>query len=403
MLYNNGADNVFIDLSVGGTNASANDSLGGTSATINVNYLTKGTSGSTFAASAPITVGAGTTYKNTAEGLIDAINNAGLGLSATFASAKQAGSAAINTATNANQLGGSGSDMGIMISGTGVGTGTNGAGEVGTLTAAGSDDLLGGSLTIVGADGSSHAIPLGTGNSTDTLANLAATINSANYGVTATYSATNHNVVFTSANSAVTVTGSGITDQISPLKSDTANLAITPNALAANTPGPLATITVGNPSDMLTSGQITILGNNNLDVGGGPITLGTPGLTDNLADLAAYINSQTAATPAIGLKALVNGTTLTISSTVNAGQAAIPTFTQGTLANAPAAMTPAVTVSTALTGTPTVKNAPYGGVVGSLTLGGSSTDTLSGTLNIGANTISLGTATGPTRPTPWPT
>jgi hypothetical protein len=99
----------------------------------------------------------------------------------------------------------------------------------------------------------------------------------------------------------------------------------------------------------------------------------------------------------------VNGTTLTISSTVNAGQAAIPTFTQGTLANAPAAMTPAVTVSTALTGTPTVKNAPYGGVVGSLTLGGSSTDTLSGTLNIGANTISLGTATGPTRPTPWPT
>jgi len=67
-----------------------------------------------------------------------------------------------------------------------VGTGTNGAGEIGTLSVNNDTDTLGGSLTIVGADGKSNAIVLGAANSTDTLSNLAATINSGNYGVTAT-------------------------------------------------------------------------------------------------------------------------------------------------------------------------------------------------------------------------
>jgi flagellin len=40
--YSSGANNVFVDLSKDGTNASASDSLSGTSTTINVSYLTKG-------------------------------------------------------------------------------------------------------------------------------------------------------------------------------------------------------------------------------------------------------------------------------------------------------------------------------------------------------------------------
>jgi hypothetical protein len=73
-------------------------------------------------------VGAGTTYANTAQGLINAINNAGLGLNATFTTAAQAGTAAVSDGLAANgTTAGTGSDTGIEISGTGLGTGTNGA------------------------------------------------------------------------------------------------------------------------------------------------------------------------------------------------------------------------------------------------------------------------------------
>ncbi len=106
-------------------------------------------------------------------------------------------------------------DTGIIISGAGVGVnnaGNDGVGEVGTVyvtnttSAADSDTaILSGTLSIVGSDGVTHAITLGTANSTDTLTNLAATINSADYGVTATYNATvgtdGADIVLTSADS----------------------------------------------------------------------------------------------------------------------------------------------------------------------------------------------------------
>jgi len=399
MSYSGGSNNVFINLSNGGINASVTDSLGASTATttIQVGYMTQGAGGSAVSATANISVGAGTTYGNTVNGLISAINNAGLGLTAAFTTAGQAGTAAVAAATAANATGGGANSTGIEISAVGVGTGTNGTGEIGTLTTAGNNDLLGGTLTVVGSDGASHAITLGTANSTDNLSNLAATINGDNYGVTATYNSTNHNVVFTSANSGATVTGTNVTDQTAAAASDTANLAIVNSGLAKNTAGTAGTITVGNATDTLTGGTITLLGSNGSDVGGGAITLGAKGTTDTLANLAAYINSQTAATPALGFSATVNaaGTVLTIASTIAAGAANAPTVTAGTLANAPTAMTPAVSVSTALTGTPTINNTPYSGTVGTLTLGGTSTDSLSGALNIGSNpTIVLGTATG---------
>jgi flagellin len=396
MSYSNGANNVFIDLSNAGHNAALTDSLGTSSqtTTIAVSYMTQGAGGSAVSASANISVGAGTAYDNTAQGLIDAINDSGLGLTASFGTAAQAGAAAVKSAQAANAALGGATDTGIIVSGIGVGTGTNGAGEIGTLTTAANSDLLSGTITVTGSDGNSHAIALGVLNSTDTLADLTTTINAFNYGVTANYSATNHDIVFTSASSTTAVAGTNLTDQTAAATSDTASLVITPSVVVKNTPGTLATITIGNSTDVLTGGQITILGNNNADVGGGAITLGQAGLTDNLTDLAAYINAQTAATPAIGLSAVVAGNTLTITSTIAAGATVAPTFTTGTLANAPTAMTPAVTVNTALTGQPTASTVPYSGTVGTLTLGGTSTDSLSGTLTVGSQTIVLGTTTG---------
>ncbi len=285
MSYSNGQNNVFIDLSKGGTNASASDSLNlSGSTTITVNYLAKGSGSTVTPATANITVGTGTNYSNTAQGLINAINNSGLGLSASFGTASQAGTVAQNGATAADAAGGGVSDTGILISGIGVGTGTDGAGEIGTLTVANSGDLLGGTLTIVGSDGRSHAITLGTANSTDTLANLAATINAAGYGVEAS---TNAGVAggnapgtvltFTSASSSVTVSGTSLTD-------NGAGTALTgvPTA-GVGYSSTIGTITETVAGTKFNAGTLNIGSN-------AAITLGQPNTTDTLANLAATIN-----------------------------------------------------------------------------------------------------------------
>jgi flagellin len=139
MAYSAGTDNVFIDLSKGGTNAAASDSLGTAAATttINVSYMTKGADGAAVSANANISVGAGTTYANTAQGLINAVNNSGLGITASFGTATQAGTAAVaaanaaNTSTGANTVGSGSNDTGIILSGTGIGTGSNGRESLG--------------------------------------------------------------------------------------------------------------------------------------------------------------------------------------------------------------------------------------------------------------------------------
>ena len=230
MAYSNGANNVFIDLSKGGNNAAVTDSLGAaaTSTSITVNYMTKGANGSAIEASATVTAGAGTSYANTTQGLINAINGSGLGVTAAFGTATQAGTTAVNAAGAAETTtGGSGNDTGIIISGTGIGVGAaaaganGGVGEVGTLTIANANNnadadasVLSGTLSIVGADGKTHTITLGAANSTDTLANLATTINQDDLGVTATYNAVvgakSANIVFTTADSAVTVAGTSL-------------------------------------------------------------------------------------------------------------------------------------------------------------------------------------------------
>jgi flagellin len=288
MSYSSGQSNVFIDLSKGGTNASATDSLNASgSTTITVNYLARGSSGTVTPATANITVGTGTNYANTAQGLINAINGSGLGLSASFGTAAQAGTAAASAATAANNSGGGGTDTGIIVAGNGLGTGTNGAGEVGTLTiAAAADTLTGGTLSIVGSDGKTHIIALGTANSTDTLANLAATINAAGYGVTASVNtsgyldghASNTLLTLTSANPAVTVSSTNMTASAGAI-----TLTGTPIASGSFT-NTIGTITTGNANQAYTGGTLSI--------GSNPaITLGTLNKTDNAANLAATINA----------------------------------------------------------------------------------------------------------------
>jgi flagellin len=268
MSYSTGQDNVFIDLSTSAKNASVNDSLNASGATsITVSYLT-GSSSSTTTATATISVGSGTNYQNTAQGLISAINDAGLGITASFGTAANAGTAATSTAAAADEtnsaLGTGPTDTGIIISGTGVGvnsTGADGAGEVGTLTVSQSTDTLGGTLTVVGSDGTSHAITLGTANSTDTLANLASTINSAGYGVTAAVNAssvTGQNgathaagtvLTFTTANSTVTVNTANAADT----QASTTALTMGATSGVADTAGyVLGSFTAGSATDTLT-------------------------------------------------------------------------------------------------------------------------------------------------------
>jgi flagellin len=290
MAYGNGngsnGTNLFIDLSNDGTLATANDSLTtatATSTSIQVSYLTTGANGAVTPASATITAGSGTTYANTASGLIDAINNAGLGLNATFTTAQQAGTAAVADADSAN-LGGSGSaDTGIEISGIGLGTGTNGAGEVGTLTVSNATDTLGGTLSIVGADGVAHTITLGSAGSTDTVANLENTINTSGYGVTA--SLVGGVLTLLSANSAVTVAA---TSTLSASAGGTLALTGTPTTDTQYS-SQVGTLTLGQ-TDPANPSLSTDTLSGTLTIGSNVITLGTPTTTDTLADLEATIN-----------------------------------------------------------------------------------------------------------------
>ena len=205
MAYSNGSNNVFIDLSNAGTLATANDALVNATSTLVVNYLTQGVNG-TVVTPTTISVGAGEASTNdTAQGLIDAINSSGLGLTASFTTGKAAGDSA------------AGVDTGIEITGAGAGVG-NGIqpGLVGSLTDTGTvtattDDLTG-TLTIKGSDGSTSTINLanGDGGSAYTIGTLLTAINNGGYGITASQGANAGSLNFTSADSSVSITGTGV-------------------------------------------------------------------------------------------------------------------------------------------------------------------------------------------------
>jgi len=304
MTYSNGASNVFINLSTGSTNAAVTDSLNSSGHTaIEVSYLTKGANGTATIASATITVGSGTSYANTAQGLINAINNSGLGLSATFSTAQNAGTAAVASAL------GAGTETGILISGESVGAGAN-TGVVGELTANGAGDTLSGTVTI----GSSQ-ITLGTPDSTDNLTDLQSYINQGNYGVTA--SLTGSTLTLTSSNSTLSVSGTSLQD----LTGGTLTLSNVPTPLANMTTsaGAIATLTAEAPADTFGgAGGMTL----QFTGANGQTASVAIAANSSLATVEQEINNETATT---GVSASLDAATgvLTLSSTSPDSQASI--------------------------------------------------------------------------------
>jgi flagellin len=225
MAYSNGANNAFIDLSKGADLASVNDQLnttaGGTK--VDINYLATGANGNVVNKQAVITVGGATSYSNTAEGLIQAINGAGLGVTATFTTAGQAGTGAV---TSAKGAGGTSADTGIEISGPGAGVGNAALpGQIGhldvTAGGGGATDTISGTLTIKGLGSAPTSITLGGAGLTDAadLQTYFSTGAGSGLGITATNNA--GVVEFTSATSGVTITASNLADTTNGNTSDT--------------------------------------------------------------------------------------------------------------------------------------------------------------------------------------
>jgi flagellin len=155
MSYSSGGDSsssVFINL--GSATAASGDTLtdstgtAGTSASVTIKTLS--TTGATVTTT--ITTGGTTGYANTAEGLIEAINGSGLGITASFTT----GAVAEGSSTAADA-----SDYGIEITGS-VGTGTNlcTSSDSGTLTAVTTGDTLSGSITLQTGSGAATTITM---------------------------------------------------------------------------------------------------------------------------------------------------------------------------------------------------------------------------------------------------
>jgi flagellin len=293
-------------------------------------------------ASAQITVGAGTTYANTAQGLISAINNAGLGLNATFTTATDAGTAATSSAL------GNGNETGILISGENVGAGSN-QGVVGELFAAGGPgDTLSGSLTI-----GTNQIALGKANSTDTLTDLQTYINQGNYGVTATLSG--NNLILASTDSKLTVSGTSLGDITNPGDAVAVTNVPTPLADMATTAGVIGTITA--PAGTL-SGTFTLNGANGLTTAAINVVAGT-----TLGAFATLVNQQD-----LGITASVVGQTVTFSSTsadsdatIAASNFAALVDSGGALTITPSFVAPLAFYSTGITGSVTDSSDGNGG------------------------------------------
>jgi flagellin len=392
MSYSNGSNssNVFIDLSNGGAKATANDSLGLSTATtvVTVNHLTTAANGQLTNTASTITVGSGTNYANSVQGLMSAINGSGLGLTASFGSAAQAGAGALATAAAAVYGGGGASDMGIVISGAGVGAGTN-AGQIGTLVTTGDStfDQLTGTLNITDANGAVHAVTLGQADSTDNITNLAATINAAGYGITATVAS--QTLTFTSASSKAAVGGVNLTDaQTATNATQTITVYAGTSIPATSNTASTMKLTLSAQSNIFTGGTITIKGQDS-GVAAQTFTLGQSGATDNLANLVKTINTWATAHPLTGLTASSAGGVLTIANSgETTGTAQTPTIVMA----AATVETVAAAAASTMTGTPTV-GLNSATTVGTLALSGAgtvATDVLNGTLKIGNNSITLG-------------
>jgi flagellin len=217
MAYTNGGNNVFIDLSNAGKIATVGDGFVNGTTTLNVSYMANGAGGAAVQKTTTISVGTGTNYADNAQGMINAINGAGLGLTASFDTATQAGTQAV-AAAGAGHSG----DTGIEISGPGAGVGkvvgANTPGMVGTLALGGAaedanTDILSGTLSLKNAAGANITLQLGQNGTTDTMANLATTLTGLGFTVASTLTATTGSLAITTQNSGQSaITGASLGD-----------------------------------------------------------------------------------------------------------------------------------------------------------------------------------------------
>jgi flagellin len=222
MAYTNGANNAFIDLSNAGKIATVGDALSNATTSLTVHYMATGAAGAALQKSATISVGAGTGFADTAQGMINAIDGAGLGLTATFDTATQAGTQAV-TAAGA----GHSTDTGIEINGPGAGVGSGATpGAVGTLAIAGGTDsetdLLSGTLSLKNAAGANITLTLGQAGTTDNMVDLAATLAGDGFTVANNLTAgATGNLVITTQNSVQSaITGTSLADATAGTLSD---------------------------------------------------------------------------------------------------------------------------------------------------------------------------------------
>ncbi len=362
MAYSDGQNNVFINLSSSATNAQSSDALSGGlsgSTTLEVNYLVKGAGGAGDTANTSITVGGSSGYQNTVSGLISAINNSGLGLSASLTTQAQAG------------VTGGGSETGIQISGGVVSAGMDPstASTSGTLNPSGisASELLTQGQTVTVKVGGVTAAVVDIDASCNTLQEVANQIDAhAGGGTAGLVNATvvtngdgtqSLSLASTAGNGALTVTtgttGSGaIAPAFSTLttatNASTVDLATPVNSVSgqATNTGKAGTLTLGvsttNPNNVMDSGADTVSGKLVLTDGLMPaqtFIMGGAGPTtapsSSITSTTVQGNTMSALALAIAAQLNANGDT---GATAQAGTSGL-VIQSGTLGNTIAATT----------------------------------------------------------------
>jgi flagellin len=288
MAYSNGQNNVFLNLSSSTANAAATDTLNSSgTTTVNVNYLVKG-NGSDSTATTAITVGTGTSYANTANGLMSAINNSGLGLTASFTTQAAAG------------VTGGGTETGIAISGGLVSAGVDpsAVSTSGVLNASGitANELLTQGQTVTVNVGSTTAAAITINSSVTTLQQLASAINTA----AANSTGSGDTLVNSALVTASVITNSDGTQSLSlsDSKSTGGALSVTTTAGSALTPTFASTTgSVGSSTSALST-----VGTSN--------ATGTAAVTAVDGSLTVGVGSVTADNTVAGSVVVTNGTTV---------------------------------------------------------------------------------------------
>lgn len=316
MSYSNGQNNVFLNLSTSSANAAVTDSLNSSGTTsIDVKYLVHGANGASTTASASISVGGSSGYENTVKGLINALNDSGLGLTASFTTQQQAG------------VQGGGTQTGIQISGGLISAGVDpSAGSTsGFLNASGipAGQLLTQGQTISVAQGGSTVGTVTINSSINTLDEVARAINNGTgTGVTG-FSGANAGKVTAS----VITNGDG-TQSLSLSNSGAADGALTVSTTAGTNAAPVFAATqAGSATTDVRTNSGAVAGIATVDAVKSSLTIGAvqtdPTATGNPADPGDTVLS---AGGSITLQNTTSSGTQSLTFVVGAGTDTADTF-----------------------------------------------------------------------------